>query len=61
MEESKREQIAHLTEAIEGYVENWDGHDSHQDFEQFEVIYEKLCELIGKQPKDLAKLAYPEV
>ena len=51
-------EILRLTESIEGYMETWDTHDSLADFETFQLIYEKLCGLVGKEPKDLEELAY---
>ena len=51
-------EILHLTESIEGYMETWDTHDSLADFENFQLLYEKLCGLVGKEPKDLEELAY---
>jgi hypothetical protein len=54
-------EIEEITKSIEGYIETWDIHDSLADFETFQWIYERLCRLIGKEPKDLGKLAYPDV
>jgi len=51
-------EILRLTESIEGYMETWDTHDSLADFETFQLLYEKLCGLVGKEPKDLEELAY---
>jgi len=57
-EEKLRDEMLHLTESIEGYMETWDAHDSLADFETFQLLYEKLCGLVGKEPKDLEELAY---
>jgi len=61
MEDSVKQEIEQLIESIEGHVKNWDTHDSLADFEEFTFSHDKLCRLIGMEPKKLSDLAYPNI
>lgn len=51
-----RKRLEEMTNGIEHIVSEWSHRTSRSDFDDFEEIYQTLCAMAGKDPKDLQKL-----
>jgi len=45
--------IESLIEELELILKDWKNHDFEDDFYDFKHVYENLCRMIGKEPKNL--------
>jgi len=51
-----KKKLEEMTNHIERIVSEWNHRTSRGNFDDFEDIYQVLCKIIGKDPKDLVKL-----
>jgi len=51
-----KKNLERITSNIENIVSQWNSRTSRSDFDDFEDIYQVLCKMIEKDPKDLNKL-----